>query len=165
MSTERIFLWLYLLLFSVQLGAGLYETLVIVPVWSASPPQSVWGWNALREANPRLAIDSGRRFWIFVTPAVGLLSIAALLTGWRTGPEHRAWLLAATLTSFVMTVITFAYFVPTLIGLMKSSPDEADAARVASKARLWAALNWVRVAVLIAAWLCALRASQIPSAV
>jgi hypothetical protein len=163
MSAERIFLWLYLLLFSVQLGAGLYETLVVVPVWSASPPQSVWGWNALREANPELAIDSGRRFWIFVTPAVGLLSVAALLTGWQTGPEHRAWLLAATLTSFVMVLITFAYFVPTLIGLMKSRPDDDAAARVASKARLWATLNWVRVAVLIAAWLCALRALQIPS--
>src|SRR5919206_630561 len=101
-SAERIFLWLYLLLFGIQLGAGLYETLVVVPLWSASPPQSVWGWNALREANPKLAIDSGRRFWIFVTPAVGLLSVAALLTGWQTRPEHRAWLLAATLTSFVM---------------------------------------------------------------
>lgn len=103
---------------------------------AASPPQSVWGWSALREASPQLAIDSGRRFWIFITPAVGLLSVAALLTGWQTGPEHRAWLLAATLTSFVMTVVTFAYFVPALLGLMKSRPAEADAARVAAKARL-----------------------------
>src|ERR1041385_8285259 len=122
MSAEQIFLWLYLLLFSVQLGAGLYETLVIVPVWSASPPESVWGWNALREANPQLAIDSGRRFWIYVTPAVGLLSGAALLTGWWTRPDHRAWLMAATPTAFGMVVITFVYFVPTLIELMKARP-------------------------------------------
>jgi Domain of unknown function (DUF1772) len=163
MSAERILLWLYVFVFGVQLGAGLYETLVVVPVWSAAPPETVWGWNAQRETNPQLAIDSGRRFWIYVTPAVGLLSVAALLAGWQTRPEHRAWLLAATLTSFVMTVITFAYFVPTLIGLMKSRSGEADASRVAASARLWAALNWVRVAVLIAAWLCALRALQIPS--
>lgn len=163
MSAERIFLWLYVVIFGVQLGAGLYETLVIVPLWSASPPQSVWGWNALREANPQLAIDSGRRFWIFITPAVGLLSVAALLTGWPTRPEHRAWLLAATLTSFTMALITFAYFVPTLIGLMKSRPDGADAARVAAKAKTWAVLNWGRAVVLFLAWLCGLRALQIPS--
>src|SRR5919206_2778379 len=113
-SAERIFLWLFILLFGIQLGAGLYETLVIVPLWSASPPQSVWGWNELRKANPQFAIDSGKRFWLFVTPAVGLLSVAALLLGWRTAWEHRKWLIAATLTSFIMVIITFVYFVPSL---------------------------------------------------
>ena len=162
-SAERILLWLFVVLFGIQLGGGLYETLVIVPLWSASPPQSVWGWSALRNANPQFAIDSGRRFWIFVTPAVGLLAIAALLSGWRTPWEHRKWLIAATLTAFIMVIIAFVYFVPSLIELMNAPPNAANAAQIGAKARLWWMLNWVRVALLVAAWLCALRALQIPS--
>src|SRR5689334_17907533 len=157
-SAERISLWLFIVLLSIQLGAGLYETLVVVPLWSASPPQSVWGWNALRNAHPQFAIDSGRRFWIFITPTVGLLSLAALLTGWRAPWEHRKWLLAATLTAFMMVVITFLYFVPSLIELMKARPNDVNAGQIAGKARLWVMLNWVRVLALIAAWLCGLRA-------
>jgi Domain of unknown function (DUF1772) len=121
------------------------------------------GWNALRNANPQFAVNSGKRFWIFVTPAVGLFSIAALLSGWRTPWEHRKWLLAATLTALIMVVITFVYFVPSLIKMMSATPNAANAAEIGAKARLWAVLNWVRVALLIAAWLCALRALQIPS--
>ena len=162
-SAERIFLWLFILLFGIQLGAGLYETLVIVPLWSASPPQSVWEWNALRNASPQFAVNSGKRFWIFVTPAVGVLSVAALLSGWGTPWEHRKWLLVATLTSFIMVVITFVYFVPSLIKLMSATPDAANAAQIGAKANLWRILNWGRAVFLIAAWLCALRALQIPS--
>ncbi len=162
-TVEQIFLWLFIVFFSIQLGGGIYETLVIVPLWSGVPPQSIWDWNELRKANPQLAVDAGKRFWIFITPAVGLFSIAALVSGWQTPWEHRKWLLAATLTSFIMVVITFVYFVPSIIELMSATPDTADAARIEKKARQWVTLNWVRAAVLTAAWLCALRALQVPS--
>ena len=163
-STGRLFLWLFVILFGIEIGAGLYEARVIVPVWSAAPPESVWGWNALRNANPQFAVDAGRRFWMFTTPAIGLLSIATLISGWRTRPEHRKWLVAATASALIVVVATFVYFVPTLIELMTAGPDGANATRIAEKAHLWVTLNWVRAAVYIAAWLCGLRALTVPSA-
>jgi hypothetical protein len=151
-------------LLGIEIGAGLYEARVIVPLWSAAPPQSVWEWNALQAATPQFSIDAGRRFWIYTTPTIGLLSIAALISGWRTRPEHHKWLVAATATAFVVVVATFVYFVPTLMELMRARPDGANAEVIGAKAHLWVMLNWVRAAVYVAAWLCGLRALTLPAA-
>jgi hypothetical protein len=51
-------------------------------------------------------------------------------------------------------VFTFAYFIPTMIGLM-NAPDSP--ASVATAMR-WAHLNYLRHALVLTAWLAALKA-------
>ena len=50
-------------------------------------------------------------------------------------------------------VVTFAYFIPTMIRLMRA-PDSPESVAVAIQ---WARLNYVRLAILLAAWLTALK--------
>jgi hypothetical protein len=51
-------------------------------------------------------------------------------------------------------VMTFSYFIPTMIWLMQA----ADSPAAAAAASWWSSLNYVRHALLLGAWLSALRA-------
>ena len=76
-SIAALTLWLFVIGTSLILGAGLYETLVVVPFWSAGAPAS------LAEGNPLLQVHirAGHVFWQYFTPALGLIAVLALLAG------------------------------------------------------------------------------------
>jgi len=50
-------------------------------------------------------------------------------------------------------VLTFTYFIPTMVGLLRSP----DSTAVAAAAARWSNLNYVRHAIVFTAWLAALR--------
>ncbi len=60
------------------------------------------------------------------------------------------WLFAA----LADRAFTFGYFIPTMVGLMSA----ADSPQAVATATRWATLNYVRLAIVLAAWLAALEA-------
>jgi hypothetical protein len=161
-SIAQIFLWLFVIAVGIELGGGLYETLVVMPLWTLSPPDSVIAYYQHNAANPQFALNAGGRFWIFFTPLVGLLAIAALLSGLKTRPEHRRWRIAGTVLALVVVVFTFAWFVPNIIKLMSESVIGMSRDEVTSLTNWWVRLNWVRAVFYAAGWLAALRALTLP---
>ena len=162
-SIGKIFLWLYVISLGVELGAGLYETLVVMPLWQTAPPDSVIAYYQHNAANPQFTLNAGGRFWMVATPLVGLTSIAAFLTGFRTRSEQRKWLIIGTVLGFLVVVWTFAWFVPNIMKLhgpsvLAMSPDE-----VASLANNWVRFNIARIVVYSTAWLATLRAFSLSS--
>lgn len=73
-SIAQIFLWLYVIVLGISIGGGLYEQLVLMPLWSLAPPDSVIAYYQHNVANPQFVPNQGGRFWIFFTPALGLLA-------------------------------------------------------------------------------------------
>lgn len=73
-----------------------------------------------------------------------------------TGPQRPWWLLGAG-TSLAVVIVTFAFFVPILVRDLPRA-GELPATVVVTKVRWWVRLNWVRAAVLLAAWLAVLKA-------
>ena len=69
--------------------------------------------------------------------------------------EANGWL-GAGAAALVDRVMTFTYFIPTMLTLMREGALSQSAA--ASKARQWVALGYVRHAATLVAWLAALRA-------
>jgi Domain of unknown function (DUF1772) len=151
MDVGRFALWLLVLGLGLQTSAGLFETRVLVPLWSSAPPASVIAYNA-----QPLRPDSGRRFWILLTPTVGLICLVNLVLAWLSRGPARAWWLTAAATGVVVVAATFAYFVPALLWLVRA--EEHPAGQVVAKVRWWVRLNWIRVVALVLAWLAALRA-------
>jgi hypothetical protein len=83
-----------------------------------------------------------------------LLTVANLIAAWQdTGPA-RGWWLTVGAAAFADRVFTFSYFVPTMIGLFQA-PDSSESVATAVR---WANLNDVRHAILLTAWLVALKA-------
>ena len=99
---------LFVIVLGTAFGAGLYESRVVVPLWTSDPPASL--------QSP----DSGHRFWAFVTTGpLTLLTVANLVAAWQSQGPARAWWLTAALVTLVERGMTFGFFIPTMIRLRR----------------------------------------------
>ena len=149
-AIQEILLWLFVVNLGIAFGAGLYEHRIVVPGWITSDRSGVH-WDAKAAGRDNV----GLRFWAYVTTGpLTLLTLANLAAAWMsTGPE-RTWWLAACLAVLADRVLTFSYFIPTMIRLM-NAPDSPAAAAAATR---WLGMNYVRHAITLFGWLAALRA-------
>ena len=149
-STSTILLWLFVINLGIAFGAGLYEHRIVVSRWLNVSPESGTHWNAAVVRQD----DTGRRFWAFVTTVpLTLLTLANLFAAWRASGPARVWWFAAAVAALADRVFTFSYFIPTMVRLM-GSPDSTEAAAAAAT---WSNLNYLRHAIVFAAWLAALK--------
>jgi hypothetical protein len=150
-SAAAIALWLFVIDLGIAFGAGVYEHRIVLSTWISSSPENGAHWNA----DVARRDDTGRRFWAFVsTMPLTLLTLANLFVAWRAAGTVRGWWLAAALVALADRVFTFSYFIPTMVSLMRA----ADSSESVASATMWANLNYLRHAMLLAAWLAALRA-------
>ena len=144
-------LWLFVINLGIAFGAGFYEHRIVVGSWLTSSGESGAHWNA--DAARRH--DTGRRFWAFVTTVpLTLLTLASLFAAWRGRGSFSRWWLAAAVAALVDRAFTFSYFIPTMVRLMRA-PDSPDSVAVATR---WRNLNYLRHAIILAAWLMSLEA-------
>lgn len=150
----RVLLWLFVINLGIAFGAGLYEHRIVVPDWIGVTADGSAHWNAAAARHD----DTGLRFWAFVTTMpLTLLTVANLIAGWRARGPIRSWWLASGLSALADRVFTFAYFIPAMVSLMAMT-DSPDAAAAAMR---WSNLNYLRHALVLAAWLAALKALTI----
>jgi hypothetical protein len=141
---------MFVLNLGIAFGAGLYEGRIVVSEWLRATPDGVLHWNAEAVRQD----DTGRRFWAFVTTVpLTLLTLANLVAAWRFDGSVRAWWLAATSMALADRIVTFSYFIPTMVGLMQA-PDSPESVTTAVR---WANFNYGRHAIVLAAWLAALK--------
>lgn len=144
MHFSEIVLWLFVIDLGIAFGAGWYEARIVVPIWSSAPPHSL--------RSP----DSGRKFWGFVTTVpLTLLTIANLYVAWQSAEPRRIYWLSAAAVVFAERVLTFAYFIPTIIRLQRDHPPSAELEKAVLR---WTRLNYLRNALILVGWLLALRA-------
>src|SRR5580698_9278422 len=86
---------------AVGLGGGLYETLLVDPVWPGNP--------AIIQPS-RGGLDR-KRFW---APIHALFEVALLVTAWTawSEPAARPWIVLALSAHFGARIWSFAYFIP-----------------------------------------------------
>jgi len=73
------------------------------------------------------------------------------------GPRHNWWLVAAVVV-LVDRLMTFGYFISTIIRLQRS---QSPAAAVRAKFSHWITLNYLRVIFMLASWPAALKSSAL----
>ncbi|MGH7267695.1 MAG: DUF1772 domain-containing protein [Candidatus Rokuibacteriota bacterium] len=146
-------LWLFVLNLGIAFGAGLYESRVVVPQWLAGAPESGYRWDA--EAVRQAA--TGVRFWVYVTTVpLTLLTLANLVAARRARGPLRGWWLGAVGAAVLDRLFTFAYFIPTMVRLMRE--EALPQPEAVATALQWVNLNHLRHAFVLAAWLAALKA-------
>jgi hypothetical protein len=149
----KLVLWSFAIALGIALGAGLYESRIVVPQWLPYTEESGHRWDAAaaREAN------TGLRFWVYVTTVpLTLLTLASLVAPFWIQGEARSWWLGAVLAALLERGMTFAYFIPTMLRLMGDGAiDPSDAVATALQ---WAHLGYIRHATTLAAWIAALKA-------
>jgi hypothetical protein len=147
-----ITLWLLILALAIAFGAGLYEHRIVLPQWFTRKPNGrVWNAQAAREA------DVGRKFWGFVS--TGPLTLLLLLNAYMSwnlaaGPVRTAWLVALSIV-LIERLLTFGYFIPVMVRLMKGDLTDVRASNLAHQ---WSGMNWFRHALNLLALLATLKA-------
>lgn len=111
-----------------SLGGGLYEALVLDPVWPGRP--------AIVQS--RHGGVSRRRFWIPVHAAFEVTLVAAVVVAWGH-PDVRTPLLVALACHVAMRVWSFADFIPKAVAFEKADPAVVERA---------AAVRWTRRSLL-----------------
>lgn len=152
------FLAAFIVLLGIAIGGGLYEQLVVIPVWSSAPPDSVVSYYQHNVANPHLALDQGGRFWARVMPLMTLSALGTALSGLRTAPEHRKWRLGAVALTLGLIVATGVWFIPNIRRLLGGDVLAMPADAIVRLTTSWVRFNWIRSLLFLVSWLAALRA-------
>ena len=115
---------------AVGLGGGLYETLLVDPVWPRNP--------AVIQPS-RGGLDR-KRFW---GPVHALFEIALLVSAWTVWGDAsaRPWMVSALSAHFAARVWSFAYFIPRALRFETMGNLSEDELRLA---RRWTRLSRLR---------------------
>ncbi|MEV6876752.1 DUF1772 domain-containing protein [Amycolatopsis sp. NPDC051128] len=147
-----VWLFPFAVLVGVQFGAGLYEKIIVVAQWSSLPGDQVVA--AIENSGMKAA---GRVFWPFVSPLVALFAVGNLVVAWRSKAANRRWWLAGAALMVGYAVFSYGFFVPQML-LLQADGATWPADRVESLVDWWTGLNYVRMAIGAAGWLCLIRA-------
>jgi hypothetical protein len=138
MKNKFAFLTLFItvLLFGVLNGGGIYEEIVVAPVWSASPPTSF----ALIQEPSGLSLTS---FWISFHIAANIFLVIALVLHWQN-KRRRDYLLVVLGLYLIIRIATFAYFAPEIIAFENTPAHGPFSPELEARAKLWTTLSWFR---------------------
>jgi hypothetical protein len=130
-------------------GAQIFETLLIVPTWTAAPPASLGLFQG------PYALDL-KAFWIVFHSLHEITFILALVYCWRL-KEVRQWVLGLLVVHVAVRGWTVAYFAPTIIEFQGLLPSAAIDPELVRKAARWRHLNIIRVMLFMVVNLALLR--------
>jgi len=136
--------WLFIttLIYFLMNGAQIFETAVIVPKWSASPPES------FRMLQGKYGIDL-KTFWIVMHSLHELTFILAIAFCWNIDPI-RPWLIFLFALHFAVRAWTLIYFAPNIIAFQKIEHISSARMELVNRATRWRTLNYIRVGIFIA---------------
>jgi hypothetical protein len=135
---------------AAALGGGLYESIVLIPLWSKSPPVS------FSIIQPGTGVPL-QRFWIPVHAAITLFLIVALVLTWREMTVRRL-LLVALGSYIVMRVWSGVFFIPEMLAFQKIPLEAAPSAALLARVSRWTFWTWFREPLDLIAFLCSLLA-------
>ncbi len=140
----RAEIWLFVttLFYFLMNGAQIFETWVIVPKWTANPPES------LQLFKGKQGLDF-KTFWIVIHSLHEITFILAIIFCWKLDPI-RNWLLILFTIHFAVRVWTLAFFAPNIIDFQKIANGLSEGADLLNRASLWRTLNYIRVGIFIA---------------
>jgi hypothetical protein len=100
----------------MALGGGVYENLLVDPVWP----------HNLALIQPKRGGLNRKVFWALIHPLFELALLVSAWMGWND-PSVRVWLIVALASHFTARVWSFAYFIPRALRferLEQLTPDD-----------------------------------------
>ncbi|SRR6266498_263705 len=151
--TTNLALWsLILLCFSLagSIGGGLYEHIVLTPLWSKSPPSSF----AIIQPGTGVPLQ---RFWIPVHAAITIFILSSLFLTWNDGMVSRLLLIA--LGSYVvMRVWSAVFFIREMLAFQKVPLGSAPSPELSARVARWTYWTWFREPLDVVSFGCSLLA-------
>lgn len=142
LSRAEIWLLLTTLIYFTMNGAQLFETAVIVPKWTASPPESFQLFKG------KYGLDF-KLFWIIIHSIHEITFILAIIFCWKLD-LIRSWLLLLFAIHVAVRIWTLLYFAPTIIEFQRIANTIDYGTALHHRVITWKNLNYIRVALFVA---------------
>lgn len=130
------------LIYFIMNGAGIFETAVIIPKWTAAPPDSFQVFRGEHGIDLKI-------FWIAMHSIHEITFIVAIIFCWNI-PGVRELMLLLFGLHFAVRVWTLLYFAPSIMEFQKIANGGEQVPNLPARAKLWKNLNYVRMAAFIA---------------
>jgi hypothetical protein len=130
-----IFVW------GIWCGGQIFNEMMTVPKWSASPPESLKAYDALPS-------KGGLPFFPIFSLLFVVLAIGAAIAAWKSARRSRIWLALSAGTSLVLFISLVFYLAP-LVGSMfrHSIAGDLPATEIVAGVEQWKIGNRVRLIV------------------
>jgi len=137
--------WLLVVAFALVLGGQVFDAVVLVPIWSSAPPQSVSEWMK-SPASTRVA----EKFFARVLPVLLAASVLGLAAALILGLSDRLALALTGLCGILHLGLVFLFFLPTnrALGFLPGEP--ADPSKFGQLIQKWLFWNRVRICLDVA---------------
>ncbi len=154
----QFLLYLIIALVGISVGGNVYEMLVLDPLWSASPPDSV---RQFFKGTP--FARAMQKFWLSKLAKYSLfVLLGAVLAAWCE-PARRVWLVSALGATALQYALTISYIFPRKKMLFRSS-DDVPAEVICRATRQFIIANRVRLIFKLVEFFCLVRALAAPLA-
>jgi hypothetical protein len=129
---------LVLLCFSMAgaVGGGLYEHVVLMPLWASAPPSS------FSIIQPGTGVPL-QRFWIPIHVAITVFLLLSLVLAWRER-KVRLVLFMGLGSYLVMRVWSILFFIPEMLSFQKLPLNSPSSAELLERVTAWTSLTWYR---------------------
>jgi hypothetical protein len=152
----QFLLYLIIALVAISVGGNVYEMLVLDPIWSASPPDSV---RQFFKGTP--FARAMQKFWLSKLAKYSLfVLLGAVIAGWGE-PARRVWLAAALAATAAQYALTIPYIFPRKKMLFRAG-DDIPAEAICRATRQFIAANRVRLLFKLVEFFCLIRALASP---
>jgi hypothetical protein len=141
LTRAELSLMITTLFYFLMNGAQVFETAVVVPKWTAAPP------NSFSLINGPYGLNL-KTFWIVIHSLHEITFVAAIYSCWRIDPV-RNWLVILFSIHVLVRVWTLLYFAPNIIEFQKTTNAET-LPNLMDRTTLWRTLNYLRVGIFMA---------------
>jgi len=153
----NVLLWYAIFAWGIWLGGTVYQMLVVVPMWSASPPESLRAFVHGTEYNRTI-------YHFFGPPFIAariVPTIIALALAWNL-PKHRVVLGVAAVCVVAIAIFTLAYVYPINAVLFEQAGGDRSATEITAMVSTWIWADRIRFGVGVVAFVAILRAFRLP---
>ena len=146
---SRACLWFAVIWWGIWFGGQLFNALMVVPYFSANPPQSLAEWA-------QLSATSLADFFLIFNPIWIVIALAVSLgLGWTSYGESRGWALGSLVAGVVSVLILEGWMSPTLARLMDPQDVTVSMVEVQTTLYRWTIANWGRIVIEFDGFVCA----------
>jgi Domain of unknown function (DUF1772) len=147
---SRVLLWLATIWSAVWFGGQVFNALMVVPHFSAHPPDSLVAWGEMR-------FDNLADFFVIFAP---IWTFVALLIAAVVGKHHpaRRWIIFSAACALISLMTLLGWMVPTISRLVQPDHGGLDSATVATQLHQWTMANWIRIGIDFLTFIAATRA-------
>jgi uncharacterized membrane protein len=154
LNITKIAVWLFVLSATILIGGGIFEHVVLTPLWAGSPPESVTEWQyGVVQA----------KFFAVASPLYYLFSIALIVMSWWMPQQQRKWALVAGLCGIIVMLTTIFFFIPILGKTQATRGAGLSGEEITRLTNQFVNWNYGRYVLLIGGWAAALRALSLSS--